>query len=134
MRMILSIPQQIQRALLSGDLDKSLEHLRMAVARDEMGVVTEELKAVCLANVLRMEHLKGRLTTEGCAAIADRILALDWIPLAATLVLIRLRRAAGPSNIPLPPLQVLETLDVLASDTQTLSDRELCRTAALLSA
>jgi hypothetical protein len=131
--MILSIPQQIQRALLSGDLDKSLEHLRIAVARDEVGVVTEELKAVCLANVLRMEHLKGRIPVDECISVAAHAFVRPAIPLAAYLVLLRSRPSCEQGALTLPDAAVLETLDVLASDTQTLADNELLAAAIALS-
>jgi hypothetical protein len=131
--MILSIPQQIQRALLSGDLDKSLEHLRMSVARDEMGVVTEELKAVCLANVLRLEHLKGRISVDECISVASQAFVRPAIPLAAFLVLVRSRASCELDALTLPDTAVLETLDVLALDTQTLADNELLAAALALS-
>jgi hypothetical protein len=133
MRIILSIPQQIQRALLGGDLDKSLEHLRIAAAHDEMGVVTEELKAVCLANVLRMEHLKGRIPVDECVSVAAQAFVKPDIPLAAYLVVIRLRVNGELGSLILPESAVLETLDVLASDTQMLSDDELLVAALALS-
>jgi len=131
--MILSIPQQIQRALLSGNLDQSLDHLRVAVTRDELGVVSEELKIVCLSNVLRNEQQKGRITVEECILVATGVFGRPFIPLAALLVLIRMRCVGNLDELVFVDDPILETLDVLALETQALSDAELLAAAYAIS-
>jgi len=131
--MILSVPQQIQRALLSGDLDHSLEHLRMALTRDELGAISEELKVICLSNVLRKEQIKGMMSVHECITLASHVLCRPSIPLAALLVQISLRGAGEMEGLWVIDGPVLEALDVLALDSQVLTDSELLAAAHAIS-
>jgi hypothetical protein len=86
-----------------------------------------------MKDLLRMEHLKGRISVDESISAASQAFVRPTIPLAAFLVLVRSRSSCELGTFTLPDPAVLETLDVLASDTQTLADSELLAAALALS-
>jgi hypothetical protein len=125
MRSMLSVPQQIRRAVLSGDLENALLHARLAHSRNEQELLDEKTTILGAAAVLRQESVEGRLTEQDAVRLARLLIHREVAPFVASLIIIRLATSFPGLLNKEPGCAALEVLDTLAAEQEVLSDLEL---------
>jgi hypothetical protein len=132
MRNLLSVPQQIRGAILSGDLTNALRHARLAHLRNEREFISGDIVMLAVATTLRQEYVEGRLTKEDVGMLADALIHRRVPPLVASLIVIRVVSQQPGELNGMPEWAVLEVLDILAAEQDSLSDLELLNAARSL--
>lgn len=131
MRNIYSIQQQIKANIISGDLANVLINARLAYTRNERELLSKNIKAMSIANVLSVINEYSRVSNEQLSELKKLIL-LDNVGLAGAMIIIR-EAINNPSNFTeIPSVEVIEILSALAADQDNLTDKELINAAHAL--
>lgn len=126
-----SIPSQIRQGAISGDLEVALRCSRLAHSRNESHLITQNLSIMGLANILRSSAAKNDLNKDQIK-IMTNLLFIDNLSLAAGSIIIRYFIKNNGVKLELPSLAVIEILNVLALEVESVSDSDLIATANLL--
>lgn len=131
MRSILSIPEQIKKYIINGNLKDALFHAKLAYSNNYSDLLSEYTTIFSIANILSDLSIKGKINIVQEKVLVDLIFIKESNLLASLKIISYF--ISNPNITPIiPPKEVLEILSVLAIDSDSLSDEELIKASYAL--